>query len=90
MQASKCRSCGAAVLWAPSATTGKLCILDADPVPDGNTAIVDGKAYVESGSMFEPLPEGPRYKSHWATCPDARQWRTRTDEKKARTKELYE
>jgi hypothetical protein len=67
-----CRSCGAAVLWVRSATTGALMPLDAVPCEDGNISLVVGMAHVHHGSLFEEmLPEGPRFKSHFATCPSA-------------------
>lgn len=64
-----CRTCKAPILWVRSATTGSLMPLDAEPVEDGNIWLVDGMAHVHHGSLFEEmLPEGPRYKSHFATC----------------------
>lgn len=50
---------------------GKQIPLDAEPVPDGNIALVDGVA--------TPIPKGaeidvPRFKSHFATCPFARRF----------------
>jgi hypothetical protein len=82
---SKCRTCQAPVLFVPSATTGKLMILDAAAVPDGNTVIHEGKAYVVTGDIFDRVPDGLRFKSHWATCPDAKKWRKATDEKKGKS-----
>lgn len=82
---SKCASCRAPVIWAESAKTGRNMILDAVPVPDGNTVIMDGKAHVITGELFEEVPaDMPRYRTHWATCPQAKEWRTRTDEKNAK------
>jgi hypothetical protein len=71
-----CRSCSAPLLWVRSATTGSLMPLDAEPAEDGNIWLVDGMAHVHNGSLFEEmLPEGPRYKSHFASCPNAAQHR---------------
>ena len=75
MQTAQCRSCGAEIIWIHSAS-GNLMPLDAVPVEDGNMCIVDGKAHSISSDLFEPmLPQGPRYKSHFATCPQAQKWR---------------
>lgn len=68
---AKCSSCNAAVIFIPAEDTGKTNILDAVPVDDGNIQIIDGKARFERKNR--PLDRGvPRYKSHWATCPDAK------------------
>lgn len=73
---AKCSSCGADILWCESATTGALMPIDAEPVASGNVALVGRVAHVRRGDLFEPmLPEGPRYQSHFATCPNAKQWR---------------
>jgi hypothetical protein len=42
--------------------------LDADPVPDGNVIVVMGVAYVVERP---PGPGEVRYRSHFATCPNA-------------------
>lgn len=75
MQPAKCRSCGADILWIHSAA-GNLMPLDAEPVANGNIFVLDGKARFVSNDLFEPmLPEGPRYQSHFASCPEAAKWR---------------
>lgn len=71
-EASKCRSCGANILWVRTAATGSLMPLDAIPVPDGNVVIKDGVAHALNGrDLFEPMLDGPRYMPHHATCPEA-------------------
>ncbi len=77
----KCRSCGAAILWVKSARTGTLMPLDAAPVENGNIFIKDGLAVVLSGDLFETMLDGPRYQSHFASCPNAAKHR-KTKEKK--------
>lgn len=65
---TKCRSCGAAVRWVGKA------ILDASPVEGGNIEIVG--TTVRYASKERPLFDaGPRYVSHFATCPQAKAWR---------------
>ncbi len=74
MEAAKCRSCQAPILWVHSAVTGALMPVDAVPVSEGgNIVIVDDKAHVLKGDLFEELMplETPKYKSHFATCPNA-------------------
>lgn len=71
-----CRSCGAMLRWVRT-RAGKAMPLDAEPVADGNvvlgedgTARVLTRKQVEQGGIV-----GPRYVSHHATCPQAKQWR---------------
>lgn len=77
-EASECRSCNASVLWAEW-ESGKRMPVDAQPnsafgnlvlsIRGGNTLIV---------AKFDPLKHGDsrnRYTSHFATCPEARDWR---------------
>lgn len=66
-----CRSCGASVFFARTAK--------------GATAILDWESDEEKGNMrldaqgvaryVGPIGEGPRYHSHFWTCPDAERWR---------------
>jgi hypothetical protein len=65
-----CRSCGAAILWVKT-RNGKSMPLDAEPCPDGTLVPADdGRATSYTG---------PRYKSHFATCPNAMQLRKRKE-----------
>ena len=68
----KCRSCGAPMLWVTTAK-GKAMPIDSEPCEDGNVDISTGRAvYVKAG---ETLPGIPLYKSHFASCPNAKQHR---------------
>jgi len=49
--------------------------LDAEPMESGNIVIKDGVAVVMSGELFEEMLDGPRYQSHFASCPDAQKHR---------------
>lgn len=80
---SACRSCGAEIVWAYT-PAGKRIPVDARPVDGGNvllhrapgqdpTATVIGKAV--QPALFGD--DSPRYVSHFATCPDADQHRSR-------------
>lgn len=77
---STCRSCGRPIVWTKT-QTGKNSPVDPDPVPDGNLVLVsstvDGKVHFE---QFAYRPEAhnaerKRYRSHFATCPNAKQHR---------------
>ena len=47
--------------------------LDPDPTPDGNLDLVDGKVFAYG--LEGVAAKRPRYHSHFATCPDAPQFR---------------
>lgn len=70
--AEPCRSCGAPTFFAPSATSGKRMILNAEPVADGNVVLEDGRARVLRAGEEAPAP---RYVTHFATCNDPKRWR---------------
>jgi ribulose 1,5-bisphosphate synthetase/thiazole synthase len=61
-----CRSCGAAIIWAPSAMTNRLMPLDAIPV-DAGTFVLTATGH----AAYHPSSTAPRYVSHFATCPNA-------------------
>jgi hypothetical protein len=79
---STCRSCGARVTWLETAG-GKKLIVDEDPAENGNIIAVGGMAHVcrnaeaAKAALKETTgsEDGPRYISHFATCPDAGNWR---------------
>jgi hypothetical protein len=61
--------------------------VDPDPVPDGNLVLTPGGAAISShdvplAAVVDPaqptLDDPPRYRSHFATCPNADQHRRRT------------
>lgn len=65
----KCSSCGADIVWKIT-EGGKKMPIDSTPAPDGNLVFI--------GLGAHPVPEkwtGERYKSHFATCPDAKNFR---------------
>lgn len=63
-----CRSCGAAIEWAELVNSGKRMPFN-EPIVvfPGNGAIVGGRVVEEVDSAS----------SHFATCPEAKQWRRR-------------
>jgi hypothetical protein len=73
---SVCRSCGAPVVWAK--TTARHPIpLNPEPSEAGNLAYCDAGVveYVGGPRSLFDSDERPRYVSHFATCPDAPDWR---------------
>jgi hypothetical protein len=75
---STCRSCGAPIEWA---RIGEKAIpLDVGTVDDGNLEVLatmpDGSPVVHRLEHGE-APMGPRRRSHFATCPQAGEWRRR-------------
>jgi hypothetical protein len=77
---SACRSCRAPIVWART-VNGKRMPVDRDPTPDGNLVLAvpgvdDTEPYVTVVDPDQPmLDDPPRYRSHYATCPDADRWR---------------
>jgi hypothetical protein len=74
-----CRACKAPIRWART-ETGKSMPLDALPAADGTIAIVDGVAIVLEATVRARLHETelevrPLYRSHFATCPYAVEFR---------------
>jgi hypothetical protein len=67
-------------VWAIT-EAGKRVPLDAEPVPDGNVLVIGermGSPLVTVGTPPGLLePPGTRYVAHFATCPDAGEWRRR-------------
>lgn len=70
--AATCRSCSAPIIWAKTAK-GKATPLDAAPVPDGEWQLSDGYAVPAGADLFAAAP---RYRVHWATCPNHAQHRS--------------
>ncbi len=80
---SACRTCGAPIIWART-EAGKAIPMDAEPVPVGTSPL--GTFILERSGRranSDPLMRAPdiadvgvdRFRSHFATCPDARQHR---------------
>jgi len=67
---NRCK-CGALMVWAHT-PKGKAIPLDPEPRKDGNLVLVRGIA--TPVDMLTP-PSLPRYASHFATCPHARDFR---------------
>lgn len=80
MTRSRCKSCHASIVWCET-EAGKRMPLDAEPSLSGNTIVLglgpDARTpRVRVLSAIElPASSGPRYTSHFATCPQAAEHR---------------
>lgn len=68
-----CRACGARIRWALTSANGKRQPVNADPDPEGNTAVSrgpDGVLYARGLTAEHPEPKAGewRVKPHFATC----------------------
>lgn len=66
-----CRSCHAPIIWAKT-KTGKRIPLDPKPVIGGNLVLIDGVV-----GVTPPSHNVERYTSHFATCPNADEHRSK-------------
>jgi hypothetical protein len=70
-----CRGCGATVAWVKT-TGGKNMPVDPEPVPHGNLILIDPIPGDDSYlAVNKSASDQPGYTSHFATCPDAGQFR---------------
>ena len=72
---ASCKSCGAPIEWAHWETSGKATPIDAAPAANGNLAVVNGKIHKYTAEDARLARD--RRTSHFATCPDAQDWRSR-------------
>jgi hypothetical protein len=65
-------------MWATT-TNGRRIPLDVAPVPDGNIVLTYPSPGTALAIVVDPaqqiIGDGPRYRSHFATCPNADQHR---------------
>jgi hypothetical protein len=69
-----CRSCGALIAWR-STLSGRRIPVDPEPVEGGNIHVLANGRIVVEGSDTQVWSGAPRYRSHFATCPQAGEWR---------------
>ena len=71
---SRCRSCGAEVIWTTT-VRGQKHPLDAVPVLDGPWVIRPGVSGPRLVQWSEAqAPDEPRYTSHFQNCPQSKEW----------------
>jgi hypothetical protein len=82
VRVSTCRSCHAEIIWCRTAR-GKKMPLDAEPTSAGAFVIEHEDS---NDPLTRRLPNdaaatytGDRYEAHWATCPNADEYRKRSD-----------
>jgi hypothetical protein len=72
----QCRSCGSSIIWAVT-DSGKRMPVDARSHADGKLRLrvdSDGTVHVFYDTTTSPYP---KFRAHFATCPDADGWRRR-------------
>ncbi len=75
-----CRSCGAPIWWVCTAASAQRIPLDAQPDPEGNIEMVKvGGSWLagvleQTEALFD-VDGALRWRSHFASCPDADRWR---------------
>jgi hypothetical protein len=75
---ANCRSCGALITWIKLVPGGTLHPLDPEPRIDGTIALTTaGEGRVLSKAAIALNPEAELYRSHFASCEQAAQWRRR-------------
>jgi hypothetical protein len=67
MDTTPCRYCGLPIAFVRTAA-GALMPLDPQEDAEGNVVLVDGHAKVVGPRDLFSQDEGPRYKTHFATC----------------------
>lgn len=77
---ANCRSCDAEMRWAISASSGKPIPLDVAPCDDGNLVVETkhGESVARAATPDDKRLQRERFKSHFATCPQAATWRNRS------------
>lgn len=79
---SQCRSCGAEVLWVKVVPMGRLMPVDAEPKEAGNMRMLGERNAVAKVLNKVDLQDARNaseklYASHFATCPNAKQHRSK-------------
>lgn len=72
MTRGTCRSCRRGIYWAKT-PSGKLMPVDLGVDPDGTIVLTtQGRDVI---ATIDPDAPGPKHLSHFASCPQAKQWR---------------
>lgn len=76
----RCRSCRAPIIWLTIRPGGRRMPIDADPIADGNIIADLAQAVgivIPAGALtfLDDTPGEARYRSHFASCPQAAEWR---------------
>lgn len=74
-----CRICAAPIVWAVNERTRRAMPVDADPSPRGTVRLIDRGPGLKPAFQVVPYEERGHddlHTSHFATCPQAGQWRS--------------
>lgn len=66
--------CSAQIRWVRT-TAGELMPIDAEPVLGGNVELIDDGTTAVVHGQPDLFADTPRYVSHFATCPNAKEFR---------------
>lgn len=80
MQKDHCASCKAEIFWATTEKNGKAHPINYAPDPEGNVVIIapaDPREPLVASMDVGFRKNGPRYMTHFATCPDSASWSKR-------------
>jgi hypothetical protein len=85
MKVTNCRSCGAEIVWVRLMPTGARAPVDAQTDLDGNLLLEEAAiagdpptaVLVSRARAAELVGTKPLFRSHFASCPQAEQWRKR-------------
>lgn len=75
-----CSSCRAPIVWTHT-TSGERMPVDPEPVAGGNIRLTTAHGTLLASvvgstiDLFDQSDDGIRYQSHFASCPDAADWR---------------
>lgn len=82
---SLCRSCGAPIVWTITEASSESMPVDAQPSPVGTIRLLEVATVLipvarvcpdATRDLFDPSDDGLRFVAHFATCPNATDWRT--------------
>ncbi len=68
---TRCKSCGAPVLWCKVTNSDRRMPVDPEPSSRGNVRVVNGFATVLGALEVHAADAEPLYLSHFVTCPQA-------------------
>lgn len=82
---ARCRGCDAPIIWCKT-SAGKSIPVDIDPIPRGTVILLEAPKHddQEVGCLVlrkddVVSPTTKRYRSHFAVCPNARQFRKKKE-----------
>jgi hypothetical protein len=74
---STCRSCGDSIIWTVTANGSRMPVNET-PDPNGRLVLDEIRTPPVAEYAKPGDPPGPRFTSHFVTCPDRATWRKRS------------